>query len=344
MGETKLGAHRPALGRSGSAVTLQAMSRILKLPAGQPLIADRPIVSSNTRGQVRIGEWPSGSGAVWGTITGTLGDQVDVQDALDDKEASGVAASAVVAHEAASNPHAQYLTPAEADALYDAAGDATAAVAAHEAAGDPHPGYLTSAEADAAYQGADATLAALAGLSSSAGLVEQTGADAFTKRALGVASSTDVPTRADADVRYAAASHSHGGGGVTVGTATLDFGAFPGASDASVAVTGQTGIASGSVVSAWIQPSDTADHSADEHMLESIKVFAGSISDGVGFTVYGFNTSEINEPSDLGMGLGRFSGAGAAPGRGKQDPQAGRSTGGGGTRLYGQYTVAWSWA
>lgn len=54
----------------------------------------------------------------------------------------------------------------------------------------------------AAKQDLDATLTALAALNSTPGLLEQTGADAFTKRAIGVAASTSIPTRGDADARY----------------------------------------------------------------------------------------------------------------------------------------------
>lgn len=71
------------------------------------------------------------------------------------------------------------------------------------------------------------------------------------------------------------------------GVASLDFGAFPGATEATVAVTGQATIASGSLAEAWIFPAATADHTADEHMLEDLRIHAGNVVAGTGFTIYG---------------------------------------------------------
>lgn len=104
------------------------------------------------------------------------------------------------------------------------------------------------------------------------------------------------------------------------GKTTVDFGAFPGKSDASVAITGQAGIVSGSLVEAWIFPEATADHSADEHLVETIKVVAGNIVAGTGFTIYAVNSNTLNEsPPGNPQGAGR------------------------GTRLYGLWSVAWCW-
>lgn len=124
------------------------------------------------------------------------------------------------------------------------------------------------------------------------------------------------------------------------GTTTVDFGAFPGKSDASVAVP-ETGVSDHptSLAEAWLVPVDTADHSADEHLAETIAVRAGPCVAGVGFTVYAWNTSEIHEPLE--------------PMRGQTSTIAGSATdiavaqmprrGGRGTRIYGLWTVAWCW-
>ena len=64
-------------------------------------------------------------------------------------------------------------------------------------------------------QALDATLTALAALDGTAGLLEVTGVATFARRALGVGASTSVPTRGDADARYAASSHTHAQGDVT---------------------------------------------------------------------------------------------------------------------------------
>lgn len=94
------------------------------------------------------------------------------------------------------------------------------------------------------------------------------------------------------------------------GISTLNFGAFPGANHVTVAVTGQTGIVSGSLVEAWIRPEATADHSADEHMVEDLRVYARDIVAGTGFTIHGF---PVNSP------------------------------GGFAAKLYGQWSIAWVW-
>jgi hypothetical protein len=135
-----------------------------------------------------------------------------------------------------------------------------------------------------------------------------------------------------------------GGGSANVGTATIDFGAFPGSSHATVAVTGQAAIVADSVVQAWIRPVATADHSADEHMLETLKVHAANIVAGTGFTVNAFNAGTINEPDVAAVSRDAVSQQAARPGgRGQQDRLAG-APGGKGTRIYGQWTIAWSWS
>ena len=123
------------------------------------------------------------------------------------------------------------------------------------------------------------------------------------------------------------------------GTALLDFGAFPGASDASVTVTGQGSILAGSLVEAWIYPVDTADHSSTEHMVETIRVFAADIVAGTGFTIYGFNTSQLTEGLEV-EGAGRSATAVVGAQTGAIVP----SKGGMGTLIYGTWTVGWVWA
>lgn len=70
------------------------------------------------------------------------------------------------------------------------------------------------------------------------------------------------------------------------GTATVDFGAAPGGNLATVAVTGQSGITSGSHVEAWVMGEASANHSAYEHAITPLTVRCGDVVAGTGFTVY----------------------------------------------------------
>lgn len=129
------------------------------------------------------------------------------------------------------------------------------------------------------------------------------------------------------------------GATINTGITTIDFGAFPGASDSSVVITGQTGITSGSVVSAWLVGIDTADHSADEHTVESIAVKVGSIVAGTGFTISAINTNNLFEPLEWVGSKGDPTKSSPPIVQGFQ-----RSTKGSiGTTIYGLWSVAWMW-
>lgn len=74
------------------------------------------------------------------------------------------------------------------------------------------------------------------------------------------------------------------------GTATLDFGASPGSSEASAAVTGQGSILATSKAEAYIMGEDTSSsHTAADHRYVTalMGLTCGTPTVGVGFTIYG---------------------------------------------------------
>lgn len=81
-----------------------------------------------------------------------------------------------------------------------------------------------------------------------------------------------------------------------VGAAEIDFGAHPGSNEASIVVTGQTEIASGASVEAWIMADDTtADHTAADHKYAPLflHLTCGDIVDGTGFTIHGRSLEKL---------------------------------------------------
>ena len=77
-----------------------------------------------------------------------------------------------------------------------------------------------------------------------------------------------------------------------VGTATINFGAAPGSSRASVVVS-DANILSNSYAEAWLMADTTSDHNGEEHELIAGKVSftCGSVQAGVGFTIYAVSDS-----------------------------------------------------
>ena len=86
------------------------------------------------------------------------------------------------------------------------------------------------------------------------------------------------------------ASGGGGGGGTTInsGSATLNFGAFPGSSEASVAVAAAT-VGAGAKARAYWRGDDTsADHTANDHKYAAALIgLSVLVTAGVGLTIYG---------------------------------------------------------
>lgn len=80
------------------------------------------------------------------------------------------------------------------------------------------------------------------------------------------------------------------------GTVELDFGAFPGLNEASVAVTGQATISATSKAEAYMMGDDTStDYTAADvrYLAAFVGLTCGTPSAGVGFTVYGRSTEYL---------------------------------------------------
>jgi hypothetical protein len=71
-----------------------------------------------------------------------------------------------------------------------------------------------------------------------------------------------------------------------IGTATIDFGATP-ATEASVAITGQTGITPASFAEAWFMARSTADNTASDHQQAAavMRLICSEPTTDTGFTI-----------------------------------------------------------
>jgi hypothetical protein len=75
------------------------------------------------------------------------------------------------------------------------------------------------------------------------------------------------------------------------GTATIDFGGWPGSNQATVAVTGQTAILAGSQAEAYMMADTTTYHNAGDHAFASANmgITCGTVVAGTGFTITAFS-------------------------------------------------------
>ena len=80
------------------------------------------------------------------------------------------------------------------------------------------------------------------------------------------------------------------------GTATLDFGSFPGSNETSVVVTGQASILATSKAEAYIMADDTSGtHTASDHRYVGLvlSLSCGTPALATGFTIHGRSTENL---------------------------------------------------
>jgi hypothetical protein len=100
----------------------------------------------------------------------------------------------------------------------------------------------------------------------------------------------------DIKALYTAIAGLSGGGGLTQGVATLDFGAFPGSNTASVVVTGLTGITASSKPKAYINASATTpDHTSNDHKYLAcfVGLACGDIVPATSFTIHAASQEKL---------------------------------------------------
>ena len=80
------------------------------------------------------------------------------------------------------------------------------------------------------------------------------------------------------------------------GTATLDFGVFPG-SNVAITDVAATGVVSTSAVEAWIRPAASADHTDMDHVVANMRVIGQYLSDN-NIRIFGVNNNDVIPPSE----------------------------------------------
>lgn len=183
-----------------AATAADTVARVAVGPDGQILTAD----SSSAAG-VKWAAAPSGDPAVGGDLSGTASNAQIVAGAVGTTElaADAVTSAKIAAGTIVDND----VAAANKDGAAGTASMRTLGTGSSQAAAGNHTH-------SGVYEPADADLTAIAGLSTT-GLVERTGAGTAATRTIGVGAGTDVPTRADGDTRWSAATHSHAQADVT---------------------------------------------------------------------------------------------------------------------------------